>query len=44
MTRVILVRQGHVDWLAPVQGHKEMPADERTGALKRRLSTEEPHY
>ena len=44
MTRIILVRHGHVDWLALEQGHEEMPADERTGALKRRLSTEQPYY
>ena len=64
MTRIILVRHGHVDWLALErfrghaelprsrprtldaleQGHEEMPADERTGALKRSLSTEQPYY
>ena len=44
MTRIILVRHGHVDWLALEQGHEEMPADERTGALKRSMSTEQPYY
>ena len=44
MTRIILVRHRHVDWLAPEQGHEEMPADEQTEALKRSLSTEQPYY
>ena len=41
MTRIILVRHGHVDWLAPkrFRGH----ADEQTEPLKRSSSIEQPY-